>query len=102
MHDRLFANQRALMPADLMVHAQAIGLDRARFGACLAGQMTARVRADLALGTQAGVGSTPSFFVGTLVPGGKIKVLRKLSGALPFATFKTTIDGLLATPPPAE
>jgi protein-disulfide isomerase len=102
MHDRLFANQQALMPTDLMVHSQAIGLDRARFGACLAGQMTAKVRADLALGTQAGVGSTPSFFVGTPAPGGKIKVLRKLTGALPFATFKTTINGLLAGPPPAE
>ena len=97
MHDRLFANQQALMPADLAKHAQAIGLDETRFAACLAGQMTARVRADLAMGTQAGVRATPNFFVGTTMPGGKIKVIRKLNGALPYARFKTTIDGLLAS-----
>ena len=102
MHDRLFVNQQALMPADLVTHAQAIGLDGTRFATCFAGQMAGRVRADLAMGTQAGVGSTPSFFVGVSMLGGKIKVLRKLNGALPFATFKSTIDGLLASPPPAE
>jgi protein-disulfide isomerase len=97
MHDRLFANQQALMPADLVKHAEALGLDQGRFATCFAGQMTARVRADLALGTVAGVASTPSFFLGTPMPGGKIKVLRKLTGALPYATFKSTIDGLLAS-----
>ncbi len=69
---------------------------------CLEGQMTARVRADLATGAQAGVRATPSFFLSVTIPGGKIKVVQKLSGALPFATFKSTIDGLLASPPPAE
>jgi len=102
MHDRLFANQQALMPADLVKHAQALGLDQARFATCFAGQMTARVRADLAMGAQAGVGATPNFFLGVPMPGGKIKVLRKLNGAVPFATFKSTIDGLLASRPPAE
>ena len=102
MHDRLFANQQALMPADLVKHAQALGLDETRFEACFAGQTTARVRADLAMGAQAGVMATPNFFLGVPMPGGKIKVVRKLSGALPFATFKSTIDGLLASPPPAE
>ena len=102
MHDRLFANQKALMPADLLTHAQALGLDQESFTKCLAGQMTARVRADLAMGAQAGVGSTPNFFVGVPQPGGKIKVLRKLNGAVPFASFKSTIDGLLATLAPAQ
>lgn len=102
MHDRLFANQQALMPADLLKHAQALGLDEARFTTCLAGQMTARVRADLALGAQAGVTATPNFFLGVPMPGGKIKVLRKLNGAVPFATFKSAIDALLANPPSAE
>ncbi len=79
-----------------------LGLDDTRFTAYLAGQMTARVRADLAMGAQAGVRSTPSFFFGVTIPDGKIKVIRKLSGALPFATFKSTFDGLLASLPPAE
>ena len=96
MHDRLFANQQALLPDDLVTHAQALGLDGPKFKTCLAGQMTARVRQDIALGVQAGVGSTPTFFIGATMPGEKVKVLRKLNGALPYATFKTTIDGLLA------
>ena len=95
MHDRLFENQHALSPADLARHAQALGLDETRFSQCSAGEMTARVRADLAMGQQAGVGGTPNFFVGTTMPGGKVKVMKKLSGALPIATFKSTIDGLL-------
>ena len=99
MHDRLFANQAALMPPDLVQHAQAIGLDGTRFAACFAGQMTARVRADMAMAVEAGVTATPNFFVGMPLPGGKLKVLRKLNGAVPFATFKSTIDGLLATLP---
>ncbi|OFW01616.1 MAG: hypothetical protein A3I61_06245 [Acidobacteria bacterium RIFCSPLOWO2_02_FULL_68_18] len=96
MHDRLFANQQALFPGDLVTHAQALGLDEAKFTGCLAGQTAARVRQDVTLGTQAGVNSTPTFFVGLTMPDGKMKVLRKLNGALPFATFKTTLDGLLA------
>ncbi len=102
MHDRLFLNQQALMPADLVIHAQALGLDQTQFTSCLDGQMTARVRADLTMGAQVGVRATPSFFLGVTIPDGKIKVVQKLSGALPFATFKSTIDGLLANPPTAE
>ena len=98
MHDRLFANQQALMPADLVEHAEALSLDETRFAACLAGEMTARVRADLAIGRQAGVTATPHFFVGVTIPGGKIKVVHKVSGAMPFATFKSTIERLLANP----
>jgi NhaA family Na+:H+ antiporter len=75
VHDRLFLNQQALMPADLVTHAQAIGLDETRFTACLAGQTTARVRADLTMGAQVGVSATPSFFLGVTIPGGKIKVV---------------------------
>jgi len=102
MHDRLFANQRMLMPPDLLKHAEAVGLDGAKFASCLTGQTTARIRADLMLGAQAGVTATPNFFLGTTIPGGKIKVTRKLNGAVPFATFKAAIDALLASPPPAE
>jgi protein-disulfide isomerase len=102
MHDRLFANQQLLMPPDLVKHAEAVGLDRAKFASCLTGQTTAKIRGDLTLGAQAGVTATPNFFLGTTIPGGKIKVIRKLNGAVPFATFKAAIDTLLANAPPAE
>jgi hypothetical protein len=35
-------------------------------------------------------------------PAGKIKVTRKLNGAVPFATYKAALDALLASPPPAN
>jgi len=99
MHDRLFANQQALLPNDLLAHALALGLDEPKFTACLQAQGPARVRQDMALGAQVGVNSTPTFFLGLTMPDGKVKVLRRLSGALPFATFKTTLDQLLAGVP---
>jgi len=53
MHDRLFANQKALTPADLPQHAQAAGVDMTAFNACLtSGRMTARVRKDVEAGMQ--------------------------------------------------
>ena len=100
MHDRLFANQRMLKPPDLLKHAEAVGLNGAKFASCLTGETAARIRADLTLGAQAGVMATPNFFLGTPIPGGRIKVTRKLNGAVPFATFKAAIDALLASPPP--
>lgn len=96
MHDRLFANQQALFPNDLVKHAQAVGLDEPQFTACLVGgQMAARVRQDMAMGTQAGVSSTPTFFVGQTLPDGKVKVHGRMSGgAFPFAAFKNALDTL--------
>ena len=96
MHDVLFANQQALMPADLARHAQGLKLDAAAFTACMAGQTAARIRQDMTLAVEAGVRATPTFILGTTLPDGRVKVVRRLSGALPFATFKTAIDGLLA------
>ena len=96
MHDVLFANQQALMPADLTKHAQGLKLDPAKFNACLAGETAPRIRQDMTLAVQAGVRATPGFIVGTTLPNGRVKVTRRLSGALPFATFKAAIDALLA------
>ena len=96
MHDVLFANQQALMPPDLARHAQGLKLDAATFNACLAGQTAARIRQDMTLAVEAGVRATPTFIVGTTLPDGRVKVVRRLSGALPFATFKGAIDSLMA------
>ncbi len=96
MHDVLFANQQALMPADLARHAQGLKLDAPKFNACLAGQTAVRIRQDMTLAAEAGVRATPTFIIGTTLPGGRVRVVRRLSGALPFATFKAAIDGLLA------
>jgi protein-disulfide isomerase len=83
MHDRMFADQTALGVEGLKRSAAAIGLDRARFDACLdAGKHAAAVQKDLAEGQSYGVTGTPAFFVNG----------RMISGAQPFAQFARIID----------
>jgi len=99
MHDRLFGNQRALDPSDLVGHAQALGLDGGDFSRCLdAAKHAARVRQDLDAGLRAGIRGTPVFFLGLTQPNeGKIKVLGIVRGAKPFASFQEIIEKLLAS-----
>ncbi|MEW6431854.1 MAG: thioredoxin domain-containing protein [Myxococcota bacterium] len=87
MHKVLFANQQKLGVEDLKAHAATLGLDAAKFNACLdGGSKKALVDADQKAGTEAGVNGTPAFFIN-----GKM-----LSGALPFPEFKKVIDAELA------
>jgi protein-disulfide isomerase len=71
MHDRLFANPQALRVTDLKKAAADLGLDSAKFDACLEnGQHTSTWKRDLRAGQDYGVGGTPTFFInGRLVPG---------------------------------
>lgn len=99
MHTRLFENQKALGPGNLADYAQALGLDRPKFQRCLeSGKHAARVRKDLADGQQAGVTGTPAFFLGLTEPNDpKVKVIRALKGAQPYASFKDAIESLLSS-----
>jgi protein-disulfide isomerase len=100
MHARLFANQRALGADQLGAHAQAVGLDEAKFSQCLSGgTKAAKVRRDLADGAKAGVTGTPAFFLG-VADGATVKVVRVIKGAQPLASFKEAIDSALAAPRP--
>ena len=83
MHDAMFADQKKLEIADLKAKAGALGLDQAKFDACLdGGTMAARVAADLADGQKAGVTGTPAIFING----------RVISGAVPFADLAKVID----------
>lgn len=70
-HDHLFANQAKLAPADLKAAARTLGLDGAKFDACLdGGSMTAIVTGNAKSGEDLGVAATPTLFVnGRLIPG---------------------------------
>jgi protein-disulfide isomerase len=82
-HDRLFANQQALEPDLLKKYAADLGLDAAKFNACLdTAKYAERVQAQMGLGNQLGVSSTPSIFING----------RMVSGAQPYETFTTIID----------
>jgi protein-disulfide isomerase len=101
MHNRLFENQTKLEP--LTPHAEAIGLDVTKFEECLnSGRQAAAIRRDMAAAQQAGVSGTPTFFLAYTDPkSSTIKTVRRLTGALPFATLKAEIDKLIAEAPVA-
>ena len=85
-HELLFAHQDQLDRSGLTELAGRAGADRASFADCLASPaVRQRVAADVALGNANGVASTPTLFVGD----------EPLVGALPFAQFKSTLDGAL-------
>jgi protein-disulfide isomerase len=85
MHEKLFANQRALAPEQLTQYARDIGLDMAQFEADMNSDVIkAQVQEDIALAQRSGVRGTPTIFVN-----GKILQQRSLDG------FKQIIDPIL-------
>jgi protein-disulfide isomerase len=70
-HDRLFANQNALMVDDLKKYAQDLSLDTARFNSCMdSSKYAARVKEGIDAGNALGVSSTPTLFInGRILPG---------------------------------
>lgn len=96
MHDRLFANQRALEP--WTGHAEALDLDTAAFEECLGSDRHAgAVRKDMAVARKAGATGTPSFVLGLTDPAdpGKITGLTFIRGAQPYTAFQAEIDEAL-------
>jgi len=88
MHDKLFANQRALDPASLEGYARELGLDLVRFKADLASPRSAEViERDVDLGSGVGVSGTPAVF---------INGRRLAGGAVPLENFKALIDEEMA------
>jgi protein-disulfide isomerase len=87
MHDRIFANQRAMDREALLAHASALGLDRARFTADLdSPRAQAVLDRDQAEAAKVGVDGTPTFFInGT-----------PLVGAQPLEAFTAAVDKALA------
>ena len=98
MHAQLFTHQQALRPEDLVQHAQALGLDPGPFQQCLtSGQYAAAIREDMAEGQTAGITGTPVFFLGLTEPNSpKMKSVKRLIGAQPYASFRDAIESLLA------
>lgn len=104
MHDRLFANQKALEPAMLTTHAQAIGLDSKKFQACLdSGKYSAEIRKDIAEANKYGITGTPTFVIGLTQSSDPktIKVLKVIRGAQNISAFKEALDSLYSDKPQA-
>lgn len=91
MHDKLFAAQGAMREenfgeANFLAMGKELGLDMAKFEACVKnGETAADVKKDEDVAQELGVNSTPTFFVNG----------KKVAGAMPVAQFKTLIDAEL-------
>jgi len=96
MHDLLFQNQTALAPDQLAAHGKTLGLNETAFQECL--EFAADINKDIADAGAAGITGTPAFLLGVIQPDGRVKVVKKLSGAKPFAEFKAAIDSALGAP----
>jgi|SRR5688572_5905112 protein-disulfide isomerase len=82
-HDRVFENQQAMLVDDLKRYAASVGVDAARFNACLdSSQQAEVVRDGVAQGTRLGINSTPTVFING----------RRVSGAQPYEVFAAIID----------
>jgi protein-disulfide isomerase len=87
MHEKLFANQKALEPTALKGYAKDLKLDQGKFDKCLdSGDKAKLVETNKKAGEQVGVSGTPAFFVNGVM----------LSGAQPYEEFKSLIDQELA------
>jgi predicted DsbA family dithiol-disulfide isomerase len=98
MHDKLFENQKALNPEDLIKYAEALGLDTTKFKECLdGGKQADEINKDMAEGQKAVVAGTPSSLIGWVQDDGKnVKAVKIVKGAQPYAAFKDAIDSLLS------
>lgn len=97
MSERLFENQKALEPWS--GHAAALGIDVAKFDACMAsGRHAESIRASIGMARSAGVSGTPSFVLATTDPNDPKKVtgIVLLVGAKPFDSFKAEIEKALS------
>jgi protein-disulfide isomerase len=97
--DALFAVQGDLSPDAIRAAVLGVGLDTARYDACVKNPSTlAAVEADAEEARSAGVSGTPSFVVGRAANGTVEGT--SISGAQPYAAFATRLDALLAEAPP--
>ncbi len=83
MHDKLFANQQALSPADFEKYAGELGLNVGKWKKDMEDpKIKEQIAADQKVAGEVGADGTPTFFING----------RLLSGAQPFDQFKTIID----------
>lgn len=92
--DRTAGNGTGFPLENLTPLAKELGLDETKFKSCLdSGKYAKHVQDDMSGGSAAGVNGTP----GNIVVNLKTDENRIISGAVPFASFKTAIDALLGS-----
>ena len=97
MHDVLFSNQGALEDANLVSYAKDMGLDLTKFQQCLeTKRYDTQIQQSSSEGRRAGFDATPVEVIGlTEGSGNSVKVLKVISGAVPYPTVQAAIEGIL-------
>ncbi len=91
LHDKIFENQTQLSDASLKQWAKDLGMNETQFNSCLdAKKYESKVDQEFSQGSAAGVGGTPSFFIGKTNGAGTLVV-----GAQPYSVFKQAIEAAL-------
>lgn len=91
MHDKLFENNNALTIANIKSYASQLNLDTTKFNKCLDdGKYASEVSKESAQAASVGGSGTPFFIIAKDGKGGVI------SGACPWAAFKTAIDATIS------
>jgi protein-disulfide isomerase len=96
MHDALFANQKELDESSIIQRAGDLKLGSTEFSACLHGEEGDHIKQDVRSADLLDIRGTPTFFVGNVVPGGRVRVGQVLTGAEPLAQFESVLDSMLA------
>jgi protein-disulfide isomerase len=96
MHDQLFLNQRALAHDDVQGYASAIGLDIRVFNDCLRDvRVLDKVRHDMTDAVSLDIQSTPTFLAGPITADGHMKIVHRIDGAQPYASFASALQILI-------
>jgi protein-disulfide isomerase len=98
-HDALFARQKELAIADIGERALAVGLKPPQFQSCLNGSAAKLVLADSEAGERLGVDGTPTFFIGRIETGSRMRVTDRLVGAQPIEAFAKAIGTAVGEKP---
>ena len=90
----------ALTKPDILAYATSMGLQSSSFEACLdSGAMRERVLEDRREGVRLGVEGTPTFFLAEKQENGTLRLLAKVVGAQPYATFESLLREELSSSP---
>jgi protein-disulfide isomerase len=101
LREHLFQNANRLQTETLTSQARIPGLDVMPFEDCMeTGQFSAAVANDLTRARTLGIRGTPSFLIGFAVDdGANVKVVKRITGAQPYAVFADAVDELLPEAP---
>jgi protein-disulfide isomerase len=97
MHDSLFAKQNALSDPALLDRAKTLALNADEFAACLSSDRYADdIQKSVTEAQKAGIGATPTFFIGTIDSNGDVvNIIKQIVGARPYSDFQAALDEVL-------